>query len=84
VRTKRWLLEDNSPRQFGRLYDCGTCRDGSSYQDVTDSDAPEVLQAKILMENIVAGKPVPEVADEEPAKAKQKKGNRPGNRRKRP
>jgi arylsulfatase A len=46
IRTKRWLLEDNSPLHYGRLYDCGNNRDGEGYQDVTKSNAPEVLAVK--------------------------------------
>ena len=34
LRTKRWLLENNAPYQFGTLYDCGTRRDGTGYRDV--------------------------------------------------
>jgi len=34
LRTKRWLLEDNSPLHYGRLYDCGTSRDGTGYREV--------------------------------------------------
>ncbi len=68
VRTQRWLLEDNSPDEFGRLYDCGTSRDGTGYREVTDSTDPEVLAAKRRMLEILADKPVPEVS-EKPAKA---------------
>ena len=46
----------NSPNQhFGRLYDCGTSRDGSGYRDVTDSTEPEV-----------AGRPKDDVAKSSP------------------
>ncbi len=31
VRTKRWLLEKNTMRDFGRLIDCGDSRDGVGY-----------------------------------------------------
>jgi len=61
VRTPRWLLENNSPKQFGRLLDCGDCRDGSSYKDITESDDPEVLAAKKMMQEILADKAVPDV-----------------------
>jgi arylsulfatase A len=73
VRTKRWLLEDNSPSHFGRLYDCGSCRDGSSYQDVTQSQDPEARRARDMMEQILADKPVPDVPEEEAAPARQKR-----------
>jgi len=72
VRTKRWLLEENFPNkgQFGRLYDCGACRDGSEYRDVTDSQAPEVVAAREMMEKILADKPVPDVSsDSRPVKS---------------
>ncbi len=69
VRTKRWLLEDNSPRHFGRLYDCGASRDGTGYRDVTESQDPEVLAARKMMQEILADKPVPDVPDEGPAAA---------------
>ncbi len=59
VRTERWLLERNTPRQFGRLFDCGECRDGSAYKNVTDSQDPEVVAARKRIEQILADKPVP-------------------------
>ena len=68
VRTRRWLLENNSMSEFGQLYDCGESRDGSGYQDVTDSDDPEVIAARERMLEIVADKPVPV------AKPKKRKG----------
>lgn len=46
LRDKRWLLEDNSPRQPGRFYDCGDSRDGTGYVDVTDSQDAEVVAAR--------------------------------------
>ncbi len=62
LRTKRWLLEKNAPGDFGRLYDCGTSRDGSGYVDVTDSRAPEVLAVRKQFEQILADKRVPEMS----------------------
>lgn len=61
VRTKRWLLEDNTMRSFGRLYDCGDSRNGKGYKNVTDSNDPEVNAAKAMMKKILADKPVPDV-----------------------
>jgi arylsulfatase A len=61
VRTKRWLLEDNTMRSFGVLFDCGQSRDGTGYVDVTDSDTAEVQQARQKMLAILADKPVPDV-----------------------
>src|SRR5690606_4554569 len=59
VRTKRWLLENNSMDQFGQLYDCGDARDGTGYRDVTESSDAEVLAARQQMLDILADKPVP-------------------------
>ncbi len=73
VRTKRWLLENNSMNDFGQLYDCGESRDGAGYADVTDSQSDEVVAAKELMRTILADKPVPVVdTDETPKAAKRK------------
>ncbi len=63
VRTGRWLLEENTPTSFGRLYDCGTCRDGTGYRDVTDSQDPEVVEARKMIAKILADKPVPDVKE---------------------
>lgn len=62
LRTKRWLLEDNSPDHYGTLFDCGDSRDGTGYRDVTNSTGPEVLEIKSRFEEILATKPVPEIA----------------------
>ncbi len=61
VRTKRWLLENNSMTEFGQLYDCGDSRNGSGYKDVTKSTDAEVVAARKLMDEILADKPVPVV-----------------------
>jgi arylsulfatase A len=65
VRTKRWLLENNSMTKFGQLYDCGDSRDGEGYKDVTESNDPDVAAARKLMEQILADKPVPVVSAKE-------------------
>ncbi|MEW6356930.1 MAG: sulfatase-like hydrolase/transferase [Planctomycetota bacterium] len=54
IRDKRWLLEGD-----GKFFDCGDCRDGTSYKDVTASTEPEVLAAKERLEEILADKPAP-------------------------
>lgn len=75
LRTKRWLLENNSATHFGQLYDCGDSRDGRGYKDVTDSTDPEVIAAKKQIEEILADKPLPEAAegkDDSGVKAKKK------------
>jgi hypothetical protein len=41
------------------LYDCGSSRDGTGYQDVTDSTDPEVLAIKRQFDEILATKPAP-------------------------
>ena len=61
VRTKRWLLENNSMTEFGQLYDCGDSRNGSGYKNVTKSTDAEVVAARELMNEILADKPVPVV-----------------------
>jgi arylsulfatase A len=76
VRTKRWLLEDNSPLGRGRLYDCGTSRDGTGYREVTDSQDPKVAAAWQMMEKILADKPVPRVAEEAPVASQKGKGKK--------
>ncbi|TWU66731.1 sulfatase-like hydrolase/transferase [Crateriforma conspicua] len=72
VRTKRYLLENNSPTNFGQLYDCGESRDGSGYVDITEDESAEAKQARQMMLDILADKPVPNVAQKKPAAAKNK------------
>jgi len=56
LRDHRWLLDGD-----GRLWDCGNRRDEKNYNDVTDSDAPEVLAARerfnLLLDNSLPGPP---------------------------
>ncbi len=75
LRTRRWLLEDNSPRDFGRLYDCGESRNGTGYRDVTASKESEVVKARERIMEILADKAVPEVTakDKEKDAVKQKR-----------
>jgi arylsulfatase A-like enzyme len=80
LRTKRWLLEDNSPHHYGRLYDCGTSRDGTGYREVTDSTDPEVLAIKREFEEILATKPAPMLPDDGPLNPK--RAPRKGKKRK--
>ncbi len=72
LRTKRYLLEDNSPAHYGKLFDCGTSRDGTGYMDVTNSTAPEVVAIKQEFEKILASQPVPKTEDA-PAVKRQRK-----------
>jgi arylsulfatase A len=64
LRTRRWLLEDNSPLHWGRLYDCGPRRDGNGYREVTDSRDPEVLAIKDRFNRLLAELPAPVLAEE--------------------
>ncbi len=73
LRTKRYLLERNTPSHYGRLYDCGSSRDGTGYRDVTDSTDPDVLAVKMQFDQILATKPAPVV---EPAPKAAKAGMR--------
>lgn len=66
IRTPRWLLEDNTPWKFGRLYDCGTDRDGKAYREVTGSTDPEVAAAGRWLRQLMADLPVPDVTREDP------------------
>ena len=75
VRTKRWLLENNSMTDFGQLYDCGESRDGKGYREVTDSKDAEVAEARKLMAKILADKPVP-VAGKGATKPRSKRNNK--------
>jgi arylsulfatase A len=59
LRTERWLLEDNSPRQPGRLFDCGTSRDGTGYKDVTGSTEPEAIAARQYFDRLLENLPAP-------------------------
>ena len=59
LRTQRYLLEDNSMTDFGRLYDCGESRNGSGYVNVTNSERLEVLEVRKQFMEILKSKPVP-------------------------
>ena len=67
LRTQRYLLEENSPDDFGQLYDCATHRDGSNYRNVTDSNDPEVLEIKQKFQAILATKPTPVLTEAQKA-----------------
>ena len=59
IRDQRWLLEQNHPQEFGRLYDCGDHRDGRGYVDVTALSTQEVLAAKEKFRRILQQVPAP-------------------------
>ncbi len=61
LRTKRYLLERNTPTKYGQLYDCGASRNGTGYRDVTDSTDPKVLTIKKQFDDILATKLAPEI-----------------------
>jgi len=72
LRDQRWLLEDNSPRHKGRLYDCGDSRNGQGYEEVTDSDDPDVQAAWARFEKILADLPAPYIDYDGPAAGKKR------------
>jgi arylsulfatase A len=59
LRTDRWLLEDNSPRHYGKLFDCGTSRNGTGYRDVTNSNDAGVMAARVYFDQLLANLPAP-------------------------
>ena len=59
LRTGRWLLEGNSPRHAGELFDCGTSRNGTGYRNVTNSTAPEVVAARRYFDGLLQNLPAP-------------------------
>lgn len=76
LRTKRYLLERNTPNKYGQLHDCGTSRDGSGYKDVTRSTAPEVLAIKKKFDEILATKPAPIITAQEKPQKKPRKNKK--------
>jgi arylsulfatase A-like enzyme len=64
LRTQRWLLEDNSPLHWGKLYDCGDSRDGNGYKEVTRSDSPEVAAIEKRFKDLLADLPSPILPEE--------------------
>lgn len=75
LRTRRWLLEDNTPRHYGRLYDCGQSRDGTGYREVTESADPEVAAAREYFNKLLDKLPAPLLPDD--GKPRDKKAARP-------
>lgn len=59
IRDARWLLEIDKGGQRERFFDCGDCRDGSAYRDVSDSADPEVRQARERFAAVLASLPEP-------------------------
>lgn len=78
LRTKRWLLEDNSPHHYGRLYDCGDSRDGTGYRNVTSSEDVEVAEIKKRFAALLETLPAPllpengSASDKKPRRSREK------------
>lgn len=64
LRTKRWLLEDNSPLHWGQLFDCGDGRDGLGYKNVTESADPAAVAAKAKFNSLLETLPAPVLTEE--------------------
>lgn len=64
LRTKRWLLEDNSPLHWGHLFDCGESRDGKGYLEKTDSQDPEAIAARRFFDALIEDIPAPVIEKE--------------------
>lgn len=79
LRDARWLLEIDKAGKGERFFDCGDCRDGSTYRDVTNSTDPEVLVAKERFKAILASMPEPKPHPEKPKARKGKDANDQGN-----
>jgi len=73
LRTKRYLLEKNTPSQWGDLYDCGTSRDGAGYKNVTGSDDPEVKAITKEFKKLLEDLPAPIIEEDEPPPKKKLK-----------
>jgi arylsulfatase A len=61
LRDKHWLLEFNTPWDFGRFFYCGDSRDGTGYKDVTQSSDPKVRAARRRFEKILEELPAPKI-----------------------
>jgi arylsulfatase A-like enzyme len=64
LRTKRWLLEDNSPLHWGHLFDCGDRRNGAGYREVTDSNESDVMAIKVKFNALLESLPAPVLTEE--------------------
>lgn len=59
LRDDRWLLEIPGKGQPERLYDCGPCRDGSSYRQLTSTENADAKAARERFARILAAMPEP-------------------------
>jgi len=71
LRDQRWLLEGD-----GRLFDCGSSRDGTGYKDVTRSTEPDVVAARRRFDAILARLPGPPIDPTEPPEQWRKSAER--------
>ena len=58
LRDRRWLLDGQN-----RFYDCGDNRSGEDYTDVTESLAPDVLNARKRFDEVLKSLPAPSPDD---------------------
>ncbi|MDZ7722237.1 MAG: sulfatase-like hydrolase/transferase [candidate division KSB1 bacterium] len=72
LRDKRWLLEYNSPDEFGYFYYCGDSRNGEDYKEVTHSNDPKVITARKRFINILRNLPAPQMTGTEADEYRQK------------
>ena len=63
LRDSRWLLEIDRQGKGERFFDCGDCRDGSAYRDVTSSADKEVQEARAKFATILASMPEPKARE---------------------
>ncbi len=59
LRDQRWLLEHNSPHQFGELFDCGHFNIRTACTQVSDFTEPEASAAKARFEAMLIDFPAP-------------------------
>jgi arylsulfatase A len=57
IRDQRWLLELDAEKGQERFYDCGETRDGRGYQLVSDSTSPEVVAARVRLDQVLQNLP---------------------------
>jgi len=79
LRNDRWLLEIPKQGKPERFFDCGQCRDGSAYKQVTQLDSAEAKSAREKFAQILGAmpepKPRPGVADAAPVRQRQRNRN---------
>jgi arylsulfatase A len=78
LRDERWLLEIPKEGKPERFFDCGECRDGGAYKNVTGSTDVEVKAARQRFAAILAAmpEPKPRVDAEPPPDKKSKRGQK--------